>query len=166
MAPEGVKAVSGPPRPAKLAGMESPSEPASVTPSPPGPPVPLRPEDERVLATLIHLCGLLWVVGIPGIVGVLLIWLLKRDQSTFVDYHGKEAMNFQISLLIYSVAIAGVAMIGFILTIVLVGFLLFIPAILAGVALVILQIVTAILGAIEANQGRHYRYPLSIRLIR
>lgn len=119
-----------------------------------------------MLATLIHLCGLLWVLGIPGIVGVLLIWLLKRDQSAFVDHHGKEATNFQISLLIYAVAIAGVAMIGFVLTIVLVGFLLFIPAVLAGVGLVILQIVTAILGAIEANQGRYYRYPLTIRFLR
>ncbi|HVR73197.1 MAG TPA: DUF4870 domain-containing protein [Planctomycetota bacterium] len=146
--------------------MESPPEPASVTPSPPAPPPPLRPEDERLLATLIHLCGLLWVLGIPGIVGVLLIWLLKRDQSAFVDHHGKEATNFQISLLVYGVAIAGVAVIGFVLTIVLVGFLLFIPAILASVALVILQVVTAILGAIEANRGGYYRYPLTIRFIR
>lgn len=146
--------------------MESQTEPDSMAPAPPGPPPPLRPEDERLLATLIHLCGLLWVLGIPGIVGVLLIWLLKRDQSAFVDHHGKEATNFQISLLVYGVAIAGVAVIGFVLTIVLVGFLLFIPAILASVGLVILQVVTAILGAIEANRGGYYRYPLTIRFIR
>lgn len=146
--------------------MKSPPERAPAPPTPPGPPPPLRPEDERLLATLIHLCGLLWVLGIPGIVGVLLIWLLKRDQSAFVDHHGKEATNFQISLLVYGVAIAGVAVIGFVLTIVLVGFLLFIPAILASVGLVILQVVTAILGAIEANRGGYYRYPLTIRFIR
>lgn len=131
----------------------------------PGPPPPLRPEEERTFATLTHLSGLLWVVGVPGIVGVLLVWLLKRDQSAFVDFHGKEALNFQISLILYGAALAGLAVIGFVLMVVLVGFLLFIPAVLASVGLVILQVVTAVLGAVEANRGGYYRYPLTIRLV-
>lgn len=134
--------------------------------APPGPPAPLRPEDERVLATLLHLCGLLWFFGIPGIVGVLLIWLLKREQSAFVDHHGKEALNFQVSLLLYGAVIAAAALIGGVLTACLFGVLLLVPAVLAGVALLILQLVTAILGAVEANRGGYYQYPLAIRLLR
>lgn len=140
--------------------------PANPAPSAPLPaPAPLRPEEERTFATLIHLSGLLWLLGFPGVVGVLLIWLLKRDQSAFVDVHGKEALNFQISLILYGIAIGGVALIGFFLTVVLVGFVLLIPAMIASVALLILQIVTSILAAMEANRGAYYRYPLTLRLV-
>lgn len=146
------------------------SEPASSpdhppSPGPPGPPGPLRPEEERIFATLIHLSGLLWLLSFPGIVGVLLIWLLKRDQSAFVDTHGKEALNFQISFLIYGVGLAALTLVGFVLTFIVVGLFLFIPAIVASIGLLVLQVVTAILGAVEANRGGTYRYPLAIRFI-
>lgn len=144
------------------------SEPASspAQPPPPGPPAPLRPEEERTFATLVHLSGLLWLLGFPGIVGVLLVWLLKRDQSAFVDFHGKEALNFQISLIIYGIVLTGLALVGFVLMFILVGFFLFVPAVVASVGLLILQVVTAVLGAVEANRGGYYRYPLTIRFIR
>ena len=134
-------------------------------PGPPGPPRPLRPEEERIFGTLIHLSGLLWLLSFPGIVGVLLIWLLKRDQSAFVDAHGKEALNFQISFLIYGMGLTALAIVGFVLTFVIVGIFLFIPAVVASIGLIVLQVVTAILGAIEANRGGYYRYPLTLRFI-
>jgi len=142
------------------------SEPArSPSQPPPAPSGPLRPEEERIFATLIHLSGLLWLLSFPGIVGVLLIWLLKRDQSAFVDAHGKEALNFQISFLIYGIALTALALVGFVLTFVIVGIFLFIPAVVASIGLIVLQVVTAILGAVEANRGGYYRYPLAIRFI-
>lgn len=142
------------------------SEPASSpAQTPPGPPGPLRPEEERIFGTLIHLSGLLWLLSFPGIVGVLLIWLLKRDRSAFVDAHGKEALNFQISFLIYGIGLTALAIVGFVLTFVIVGIFLFIPAVVASIGLIVLQVVTAILGAIEANRGGYYRYPLTLRFI-
>lgn len=154
---------AGPAPPAQAAPPAQPPQPAP--PGPPGPPGPLRPEEERIFATLIHLSGLLWLLSFPGIVGVLLIWLLKRDQSAFVDAHGKEAMNFQISFLIYGIALTALALMGFVLTFIVVGLFLFIPAVVASIGLIVLQVVTAILGAVEANRGGHYRYPLTIRFL-
>lgn len=126
---------------------------------------PPRPEDERLYATLIHLSGLLWLFGVPGIVGVLIIWLLQRDRSTFVDAHGKEAMNFQISMMIYGLGLAILAFAGSVLSVILVGLVLLIPAVALAVALVVFQVVVAILGAVEANRGGYFKYPLAIRFI-
>lgn len=127
--------------------------------------LPPRPEDERLYATLIHLSGLLWLFGVPGIVGVLIIWLLQRDRSAFVDVHGKEAMNFQLSLTIYGLALVILAFAGSILSVILVGLVLLVPAVVLGVALLVFQVVVAILGAVEANRGDYFRYPLAIRFI-
>jgi uncharacterized Tic20 family protein len=98
-----------------------------------------------------HLAGLAWLVGVPGIVGVLILWLVKRDEHEIVDRHGREAMNFQLSLLIYGA-------IGFVLVFVLVGF-----AVLAIVAL--LGLVFPIVAAVKTSDGHDYEYPLTIRLL-
>jgi len=84
------------------------------------------------------LCHLL---SIPlGFLGPLIIWLMKKDQSKFVDDQGKEALNFVITVMIASFLTCGIAS--------LVG------------------IVFLIIGAIEANKGVWYRYPFSIRFIK
>lgn len=127
--------------------------------------LPPRPEDERLYATLIHLSGLLWLFGVPGIVGVLIIWLLQRERSAFVDTHGKEGMNFQLSMMIYGLTLAILAFAGSLLSVILVGFVLLIPAVVLAVALIVFQVVVAILGAVEANRGGYFRYPLAIRFL-
>jgi uncharacterized protein len=86
------------------------------------------------------------------ILGPLIVWLAKRNDSPEIDQHGKESLNFQISMLIYNV-IAGV------LCLVLIGF-----AILA--ILHILNLVLVIIASIQASEGKFYRYPLAIRLIK
>ena len=86
------------------------------------------------------------------ILGPLIVWLVKRNDSPEIDEHGKESLNFQISMLIYNV-IAGV------LCLVLIGF-----AILA--ILHILNLVLVIIASIQASEGKFYRYPLAIRLIK
>jgi uncharacterized Tic20 family protein len=84
--------------------------------------------------------------------GPLIVWLAKRSDSAEIDAHGKESLNFQISMLIYNV-IAGV------LCLVLIGFaILFI--------LHILNLVLVIVASVQASDGKLYRYPLSIRLIK
>jgi uncharacterized protein len=86
------------------------------------------------------------------ILGPLIVWLAKRNDSTEIDQNGKESLNFQISMLIYNV-IAGV------LCLVLIGF-----AILA--ILHILNLVLVIIASIQASEGKFYRYPITIRLIK
>ena len=81
-----------------------------------------------------------------------MIWLAKRDESPEIDLHGKESVNFQISMLIYNV-IAGL------LCFVLIG----IPIL---IILHFLNIVFVVIAAIQASDGKLFRYPLSLRLIK
>jgi len=86
------------------------------------------------------------------IVGPLIIWLSKREDSPEIDAHGKESLNFQISMLIYNAISA-------ILCLVLIGF------VFLGV-LHILNIIFVIIAAVRASEGKLWRYPLTIRLIK
>lgn len=104
-------------------------------------------QDDRTMAMLSHLLGIFF-----GILGPLIIWLIKKDQSPFVDAHGKESLNFQITLLI-AYMVSGV------LAIILIG------AVLALVVW-IASIIFMIQGTIAANSGQDYRYPVSIRFIK
>src|SRR3954447_19473624 len=104
-----------------------------------------------ILAHAIALIG--FFVPIAGhIVGPLVIWLAKRDESPEIDLHVKESVNFQISMLIYNV-IAGL------LCFVLIG----IPIL---IILHFLNIVFVVIAAIQASDGKLFRYPLSLRLIK
>lgn len=103
-------------------------------------------EDEKLFGLLIHL------LGIFGFIPPLVIWLLKRESSTFIDEHGKEAVNAQISVIIYSV-------VAFILSIILIGFILY-------AAIGITFLVILILASIKAYNGEYYKYPLIIRFIK
>lgn len=101
------------------------------------------------------------LVGIPGIIAALVFWLIGRDKSALVDHNGKESMNFQLSVLIVGLASGAVFTI---LTIVTVGLGLFliIPAVLMAVVFII---VWQIQGAVAANNGQYYRYPMNWRMI-
>ena len=110
--------------------------------------------DVRMWNVLCHATALagFFVPWAGHILGPLIVWLAKRNDSPEIDQHGKESLNFQISMLIYNV-IAGV------LCLVLIGF-----AILA--ILHILNLVLVIIAAIQASEGKFYRYPIAIRLIK
>ena len=119
-----------------------------------------RPE-ARTWMVLCHASALAgcFLPAVAHIIGPLIIWLLKKDEFPEVDDQGKESLNFQISMLIYT-ALLGVAF--FILLFVLIGFLL-LP--LFGV-LYLLDVVLVIVASIKASEGKLYRYPLTIRLIK
>ncbi len=103
--------------------------------------------DERNLAMLAHLLGI-----VSGFVGALIIWLIKKDQSAFVDEQGKEALNFQITVMIAFVG-------SWILMFVLIGMLLM-PLVLLG------NLVFCILAAVAVSKGGNYKYPFAIRLLK
>lgn len=111
-----------------------------------------------MLCHLSALAGLL-IPAAGHFIGPLIVWLLKRDEIPEVDQHGKESLNFQISVFLYAVALAFVC---FVLMFVLIGFLL-LP--LFGV-LYLANIVLVIIASIQANDGALYRYPLTIRLLK
>src|SRR5947208_17194617 len=107
----------------------------------------------RTWVVLVHAIALIgFFVPLAGhIVGPLVIWLTKRDDSPELDAHGKEAVNFQISMLIYNVVAA-------IFCLILVGFAFL-------VVLWVLNTVFVIIAAIQASDGKFYRYPMTIRFI-
>src|SRR5436305_15018191 len=107
----------------------------------------------RTWCMLAHATALVgFLVPVAGhIVGPLIVWLAKRHDSPEIDAHGKESMNFQISMLIWNAISA-------ILCLVLIG----IPIL---ILLHILNIIFVIVASIQASEGKLYRYPLAIRLI-
>ena len=107
----------------------------------------------RTWCMLAHATALVgFLVPVAGhIVGPLIVWLAKRHDSPEIDAHGKESMNFQISMLIWNAISA-------ILILVLIG----IPLL---ILLHILNIIFVIVASIQASEGKLYRYPFAIRLI-
>ena len=116
--------------------------------------------DDKTMGMLCHLLALsgLVTVGAGFILGPLIIWLIKKDASPYVDVQGKESVNFQLSVLIYGAAVGVVGAIGF--------FILPCLAIPLVAALGIFVIVMVIIASMKANQGVIYRYPLAIRFIK
>jgi uncharacterized Tic20 family protein len=123
-------------------------------PLPPPPPAPGAFSDIRTWCVLCHAAALLGLFFhfLGHLLGPLIVWLVKRGDSPEVDAHGKESLNFQISMLIYD-AIAAI------LCIVLIG----IPIL---IALWVLNTVLVIIASIQASEGKFYRYPITIRLIK
>ena len=104
-------------------------------------------QESKNMALLCHLLGLL-----TSFLGPLILWLIKKEEDSFIEHHGKEALNFQIMLIIAN-------FVGGILTVICVGFF-----ILAAAG--ILDIVFSIMACVAASKGEMYRYPVSLRLIK
>ena len=104
-------------------------------------------KNARNMALLCHLLAIF-----TGFVAPLIIWLLKKDEDPFIDEHGKESVNFQITVLI-AMAVSCVLM------------FVCIGAILAACVWVV-DIVFCIIAAVKASNGARYRYPLCIRFIK
>ena len=116
--------------------------------------------DDTTWGMLCHISALAgFVIPFGNIIGPVIVWVLKKDQSPFVDAHGKEAINFNISYSIYFVALA---IIGFILSFILIGFLVFM--LMPFVAIAVLVFI--VLAAIKASKGEFYKYPLTIQFVK
>ena len=105
--------------------------------------------DERTFAILSHILAI--VPGI-GIFGPLVIWLIKKDESPFVEANAKESLNFQLTMLIaYAIC--------WILVFVIIGAFFF------GVIWV-LNLILVIVASVKASENKIYRYPFNLRLIK
>ncbi len=102
--------------------------------------------DDKNIATVTHLGGTVF-----SFVPALIVWILKKDDSAYIADQAKEALNFQITVLIAQF-VAGI------LAIILIGFLFM------GI-IWILNVVFCIIAAIASSKGEAYRYPFCLRLI-
>jgi uncharacterized Tic20 family protein len=109
------------------------------------------PDEVRNWAMAAHLSAFLGAWVALAFVGPLVIWLVKREEHPFIAMHAKEALNFNLSVLIY-------AAVGFILVFVLVG----IPLL---VVIGVVWLVLTVVAAVKASAGQPYRYPLTIRFV-
>lgn len=118
------------------------------------PPLPSTTE-ERTTGLLLHLSQFLGLaLPILAVIAPLIVWQVKREQSKYLDWHGKEAVNFQITAFI---AYCITAVFAFVTC--GAGGLLFLPLFVA-------EVVCVILAAVRANEGKCWRYPFTIRLVK
>ena len=102
--------------------------------------------DDKNIATITHLGGTVF-----SFIPALIVWILKKEDSEYIASQAKEALNFQITVLLGQF-IAGI------LALILIGFLfMFI--------IWVFNIVLCIIAAISTSKGETYRYPFSLRLI-
>jgi uncharacterized Tic20 family protein len=117
------------------------------------PPMSLQTPEQKQTGMFLHISQLLNLLFPSlGIIAPILIWQLKKDEIPALDAHGKMIANWMISALIYSV-VSGI------LCFVLIGFL-------GLAALFVMGIVFPIIGAVKANNGEFYEYPLTIKFLK
>ena len=104
----------------------------------------------QVLCHLLALTG--YAVPFGNVLGPLVLWLWKREENADVNEHGKESLNFQISMTIYTLVAAATVFI-------VIGFVL-VPIVL------IVNLVLIILASLDASKGKLYRYPFTIRFLK
>lgn len=144
---------------------------------------PYNEQDERTFAMLTHISS--WAglfVPLGSILGPLLVWALKRNESSFVDEHGKAALNFNLTYTIVSIILWSLWLVQFlgslplmiwmenkgnpdsalVLTAFFSSFLYFIPIIL----IYFVKFILSIVGAISASNGKPFSYPLTFRFIK
>ncbi len=122
-------------------------------------------QDEKTFGMLAHLAALAVLVlpSFGNIIGPLIVWLVKKDQSAWVDKQGKESLNFQISMSIYFIA---ASVITTLLAVTLIGIPLALVIIIMLIPLGIYWLVVVIMAAVRVSEGEDFLYPLCIRFLK
>jgi len=120
-------------------------------------------QNDKNYSSITHLSGFAgWFFPFGNIIAPLILWSAKKNDSAFIDAHGKAAVNFQLSILLYCILLA----------------ILFVPiaiftlglgviAIVIGIIpAIILKFILIISASIKANNGEHYNYPFTIEFIK
>jgi len=120
-------------------------------------------QNDRNYSTFTHLSGFAgYFFPFGNIIAPLIMWSIKKEESSFIDYHGKSAVNFQLSLLFY----------GFLLAILIIPITIFtlgLGLLAVGIAFIpyiILKFIVIITASIRANNGESYEYPFTIEFIK
>lgn len=117
------------------------------------PPQHLQTPDQKQMGLFLHLSQLLnIIIPFAGVVVPIILWQVKKDEIPALDAHGKMVANWLISSLIYLA-------VSLVLTLVLIG-------ILGFIAVGIMSVVFPIIGAIKANNGELWEYPLTIKFLK
>ena len=146
-----------PPEPAPMLPVAQANYPGMVDPNNPLDNQFATTPDDRTMGMLVHLLALL-----TGFLGTLILWLIKKDQSRFVDHHGKEAINFQLTILIYVFGLMALGIVAGLVTLGLGLFLIFPLMFVISIGAFILEI----MACLAANRGEWHRYPMTIRFIK
>jgi uncharacterized Tic20 family protein len=117
------------------------------------PPQHLQTPDQKQMGLFLHLSQLLnIIIPFAGVIVPIVLWQVKKDEIPALDAHGKMVANWLISSLIYLA-------VSLVLTLVLIG-------ILGFIAVGIMSVVFPIIGAIKANNGELWEYPLTIKFLK
>lgn len=117
------------------------------------PPSQLQTPEQKQWGLFLHLSQFLnFLVPFGGVIAPIVIWQIKKEEMPALDAHGKMVANWIISSLIYG-------LVSLVLTVILVG-------ILGLIALVVMGIVFPIIGAVKANNGEFWEYPLTIKFLK
>ncbi len=128
----------------------TPPNPSPLNYAPPAAGAYTGPEptaDDKNMAMLIYLLGIF-----TGFIGPLILWLIKKEQSPFINDQGKEVLNFQITTIIAMI-------ISIILIFVIIGIFLYF-------AVIVCYLVFMIIGLLKAKSGVAYRFPWALRLLK
>jgi len=145
-------------------------------------------DNQKNIATFIHLSTFSrFIIPLGNFIGPILLWSLNKDKSSFIDKHGKQAINFQISILLYALII-GTLSIPFFVFNLFDAFnfidinhfdsfhinldkpspLLYIGGALGGLAIVgfIIELVFIVIASLKARDGELYNYPITINFLK
>ncbi|MEO6348126.1 MAG: DUF4870 domain-containing protein [Aquaticitalea sp.] len=143
---------------------------------------------QKNIATFIHLSTFSrFFIPFGNFIGPIVLWMTNKEKSAFVDAHGKQAINFQISMFLYAVILGTIAIPFFIFHL-FSGFdfidfngfhdfhinigkpspLLYIGGGLGVLAVIgfIIELVLIIIAALKARDGELYQYPFTINFIK
>lgn len=148
----------------------------------------LTTQEERSYASWCHLASLCYLLGVPfgHLLGPFVVWQMKKNESAYVDEQGKESLNFQLSMLIYTIAAVLVMVLFFIGLIggghlstqkpgagapppTIIALLVasgFIGPVIGLLIFPFIDLLLTIIAAMKASSGEHFRYPFTIRFLR
>ncbi|UMB55200.1 DUF4870 domain-containing protein [Lutibacter sp. A64] len=120
-------------------------------------------QNDKNYSAITHLSGFTgWFFPFGNIIAPLVLWSAKKNESSYIDVHGKSAVNFQLSLIVY----------GFLLALLIVPIAIFtlglglIAIVLALIPAIILKFILIISASIRASNGEQYQYPFTIEFIK
>ncbi|NEW79673.1 MAG: DUF4870 domain-containing protein [Gelidibacter sp.] len=120
-------------------------------------------QNDKNYSSITHLSSFAgWIFPLGNVIAPLVLWFAKKNESAYIDAHGKAIVNFQLSLMLYSFLLA---LLIIPITIFTLGLGL-IAVILGIIPVIILIIVSIISASIKATHGEYYHYPFTIEFIK